>query len=247
MHLRLPSGGTVAVEMTRRHPELVHALVLGEPAVGFFGEGATRDTAIARAAMTTSGLDSTRARFIRGDSLGGMKALVDASGGDWDASLPDLERYFLSQLLELRKEMTDPSEVSIPPTTCADLRLLTMPVLLVEDERMIAVHHGIDQQIAGCLKGAKTVIVPGVDGLPCRPSHTGARGSGDPKLQWRRLAAYHDCLIGVMPPQSSAERPLVGAPPCYASQLDAQQTYGLCYWRRRECPVWLSSRRVSRA
>ena len=59
------------------------------------------------------------------------------------------KRYFLSQLLELRKEMTAPSEVWIPPTTCADLRLLTMPVLLVEGERTIAVYHGIDQQIAG--------------------------------------------------------------------------------------------------
>ena len=148
--------------MTRRHPELVHALVLGEPAVGFLGEGATRDTAIARAAMTTSALDSTRARFIRGDSLGGMKACVDASGGDWDASPSDLKRYFLLQLLEPRKEMTAPSEVWIPPTSGADLRLLTMPVLRMEDERTIAVYHGIDQQIAGCLKGAKTAIVPGV-------------------------------------------------------------------------------------
>jgi pimeloyl-ACP methyl ester carboxylesterase len=155
-------GGAVALETARRYPELVHALVLGEPAVNMFGTGASRDSNVARAAMSISGLDSTRARFVRGDSLGAMKVFVDATGGDWDASPPGLKRYFLSQQLELRKEMTAPKERWIPPTTCDDLRPLTMPVLLMEGERTIPVYHGMDQRLAVCLAGAKLVIIPGV-------------------------------------------------------------------------------------
>jgi len=155
-------GGAVAIEMARRHPELVHALVLGEPAVTLLGNGAARDTIAVRAATTSSGLDSTRARFGRGDSLGGMRAFVDASGLSWDAIPAGLKAYFLSQLLDLRKEMTAPPDIWVPPMICGDLRPLTMPILLMEGERTIPIFHAMNEQLAGCLKGAKTVIVPGV-------------------------------------------------------------------------------------
>ncbi len=155
-------GGTVAVEFARRYPELVHSLVLGEPAVDLFGTGAVRDSIVSRAAQTASGLDSTRARFARGDSLGAMRAFIDASGGNWDESPAAQKQYFLSQLLDLRKEMTAPPADWMPPMACPDLRPITMPVLLMEGERTIAIYHGMDQQVAGCLKGARMVIVPGV-------------------------------------------------------------------------------------
>jgi pimeloyl-ACP methyl ester carboxylesterase len=155
-------GGAVAVDLARRYPELVHALVLGEPTVNLYGNGPARDTLAARAALTVSGLDSARARFARGDSLGGMKAVVDATGTSWDASPANLKNYFLSQVLELSKEMTAPPDTWVPLTTCDDLRPLTMPVLLMEGEHTMAIYHGLDQGVTSCLKGAKTVIVPGV-------------------------------------------------------------------------------------
>jgi pimeloyl-ACP methyl ester carboxylesterase len=155
-------GGTVAIEFARRYPELVHSLVLGEPAVDLFGTGVARDTIVSRAALTVSGIDSTRARFARGDSVGAMQAFIDASGSDWATSPAAQKQYFLSQLLDLRKEMTAPPTAWMPGLSCTDLRPITMPVLLMEGERTIPIYHGINQQVANCLKGARLVIVPGV-------------------------------------------------------------------------------------
>lgn len=157
-------GGSVVIELARSHPEMVHALVLAEPAVNLFTTPGAEDSIRKFAAATTSGLDSARALFARGDSIAGMRTFITASTGTPFDSVPAPTRsYFLSQMFELRKEMLSPPDTWLPRYTCADLRPLTMPVLLLIGERTIPIYHRINDHLAACMGGsARLATIPGV-------------------------------------------------------------------------------------
>lgn len=156
-------GGLVALEMTRRHPELVHALVLQEPpAMGLFA-GTPMDDAMRRVADGSRA--SISALFEKGDFLGAVKATLRGldpadSGQVWEALPSQLQQYFLSQAFSVARETAAPLSAWLPPLSCADLRPVRMPVLLIRGERTSALFHRTMDTLAGCLPAARAAVIP---------------------------------------------------------------------------------------
>jgi len=149
-------GGLVALELARRNPELVHSLVLAEPAaVGLLG-GSTEDEAQKRAAL--SALSSIRALLARGDSIGALSAFVSGTGGPangLDALPPNVRRYFLSQMFEFRREIDAPSDAYLPSMVCGDFANVHIPVLLLRSEHASPLFSRIFDDVARCFPGAR--------------------------------------------------------------------------------------------
>jgi len=157
-------GGTVAVAFARRYPELLHALILEEPAVNFFSTKTAIADAKSRGAATNAGVDSSRKFFAQGDTVNGLRAFVDATLGmnAWRDGSPGTRNYLMSQMLEIKKEMSAPADVWVPSMTCADIRPITMPVLLIMGEKTLPMFQLMEQQIKACLPQAELVEIPGV-------------------------------------------------------------------------------------
>ncbi len=157
-------GGATVVRLAQEHPEMVHSLVLAEPAINLYTNPLAEDSVRRFAAASLAGIDSSRALFARGDSLAGLRMILDATMGQgtYDAAPVPTRTYFKSQLFELRKEMTVPSETWIPRTTCADLQPLKMPVLVLIGGRTLPIYHSIVEHLVACIPGAQTATIAGV-------------------------------------------------------------------------------------
>ena len=155
-------GGTVVVQLALHHPELVHSLILAEPALDVFTTQAADDSIRRQSAETLTGLDSTRARFARGDSISALRAFTDASlgRGAYDAVSAATRSYFISQLFELRKEMLAPPTEWMPRIQCAELQRLTMPVMVLVGQNTTSVYRGIIEQLQTCLRGTTVKVIP---------------------------------------------------------------------------------------
>ena len=156
-------GGAVVFELARRHPEMVHALVLDEPAVVMFRPG-TLDSLKALMGPGPALIDSSRAMFARGDSTRALEAFVNATLGPnaFNSLDAGTRRYFVYQMLELRKEMSVPASTWVPELRCEDGRPLTMPLLLITGGATLDMYRVLNQQIAGCLPAARLAVVPKV-------------------------------------------------------------------------------------
>ena len=154
-------GGLVALEMARRHPELVRALVLAEPAaVGLLARTPSGDS-IRRAAL--AGLQPLRAMFARGDSVAALSAWIGGTGGPTnglDGVRPATRAYFLTQVPELRREVTAPEALYEPVLTCADLEPIRMPTLVLRSERATPMFSRIIDEVAACLPTARVATIP---------------------------------------------------------------------------------------
>ena len=159
-------GGATVVELARRHPEVVHSLILAEPALNLWSSQLAEDSLRKSAAASLAGLDSTRALFARGDSLGGLRAFFDATMGQgaYDAAPAGAREYFKSQLFELRKEVTamaPQTDTWLPRMTCTDLRPLKMPILVLIGGETLPVYRSMIDQFVACVPGARTGTIPG--------------------------------------------------------------------------------------
>ncbi len=155
-------GGTVVVQLALHHPELVHSLILAEPALDVFTTEAAYDSLGRQSAETLNGLDSTRARFARGDSMSALRVFIDASmgRGAYDAVPAATRNYFISQLFELRKEMLAPPTEWMPRIQCAELQRLKMPVMVLVGQNTISVYRGLIEQLQNCLPGTTVKLIP---------------------------------------------------------------------------------------
>lgn len=155
-------GGTVVVQLALHHPELVHSLILAEPALDVFTTQAADDSLRRQSAETLTGLDSTRARFARGDSMSALRVFTDASmgRGAYDAVPAATRNYFISQLFELRKEMLAPPTEWMPRIQCAEMQRLKMPVMVLVGQNTISVYRGIIEQLRTCLPGTTVRVIP---------------------------------------------------------------------------------------
>jgi non-heme chloroperoxidase len=157
-------GGATVLAFAEAHPEMVHSLVLAEPAINLYTNPLAEDSVRRFAAASIEGIDSSRALFARGDSLAALRTFMDATigPGSYDAAPEAARTYFRSQLFELGKEMSVPNDTWIPRTTCADLQPLKMPVLVLIGGRTLPVYHNMVEHLVACIPGATTATIPGV-------------------------------------------------------------------------------------
>jgi len=160
-------GAYTALQLTRDHPQLVRGLVLAEPPVVSLLTGSESGDS-ARRAFYTYGLDPARAAFARGDSVAGVRLFYDVTSGRGAFDhLPAVARAnLLAHAFELRREMLAERADYYPPITCAELRHITTPVLLVRGEKSPRMFQLISDELARCLQNDTTVIIPGAGHPP---------------------------------------------------------------------------------
>lgn len=152
-------GAGVALLTALRHPELVRSLVLIEPpfasvvppsAPGFESELASRDAMVA----------ALRAGAEAGADQSAAEALMDwVQGGPGG----------FSRLPPATQEEVRANAVTIGPTyaapapvvTCAQLRVLQLPVLILRGEQTRSWYRLIADATAGCIPRAEAAIIPG--------------------------------------------------------------------------------------
>jgi len=158
-------GAYTALVLALEHPELVRSLVLAEPPIMPLLNRTPEGDAIRRAFYAAS-LDPARAAFAHGDSVAGLRAFFDGVSGTpgrFDALSASARAEILAHSFEMRREMLASREQYLPPLACADLGRLHTPVLLLTAARSARRLHVITDELARCLRGDTTVLVPNAD------------------------------------------------------------------------------------
>ena len=160
-------GAYTALQLVRDHPQLVRSLVLAEPPIFPLLTGSEAGDS-ARKFFYTNGLDPARAAFARGDSVTGLRYYVDAvSGRGTFDRLPAATRAdILAHAFEMRRELLTERPEYFPPVTCDELGHIMTPVLIVRGENSPRAFQVISDELARCLQGDTTVIIPGAGHPP---------------------------------------------------------------------------------
>jgi pimeloyl-ACP methyl ester carboxylesterase len=155
-------GAYTALELARKHPELVRSLVLADaPIFPLLSHGEAADSL--GGVFYNNALDPARRAFAAGDSVAGIRAFYDGVSGGRGRfdNLPAAGRAdLLAHAFEMRREMLANRRDYWPPISCAELGRVTTPVLLVTGDRSPAVFQHITDELARCLQNDTTVIIP---------------------------------------------------------------------------------------
>ena len=155
-------GAYTALELARRHTQLVRSLVLAEPPVLPLLSGSEAGDAARRAYLTNT-LDLARRAFANGDSVGALRTYYDAEiggRGSFDNLSPQSRAHVLAHTFEMRREMLANRDQYFPIMSCAELGRITTPVLLVRGNRSPQLFQLISDELARCLSNDTTAIVP---------------------------------------------------------------------------------------
>jgi pimeloyl-ACP methyl ester carboxylesterase len=155
-------GAYTALELVRRHPQLVRSLVLAEPPVLPLLSGSEAGDAARRAYLTNT-LDLARRAFANGDSVGAMRAFYDAEiggRGSFDNLSAQSRAHVLAHTFEMRREMLANRDQYFPLMSCAELGRITTPVLLLKANRSPPLFQLISDELARCLSNDTTAVVP---------------------------------------------------------------------------------------
>ena len=155
-------GAYTSLFLAVRHPELVRALILGEPPLLPWLQESEEGKKVL-AAFRAGVLDPAIAAFARGDDEGGLRAFIDGvsgKAGAFDALPPALRAQFLPRAPEMRREMLTAFERYMPAISCAEVSGLRMPILLVEGERSPELFRIVIGQLARCAPSAQRATVP---------------------------------------------------------------------------------------
>ena len=155
-------GAYTALELALEHPELVRSLVLAEPPIMPLLTRTPPGDSVRRAFFMNT-LDPARRAFTAGDSVAGVRLFVDGDNGirRFDNLSTAARADMLAHAFELRREMLTSREAYLPPVSCPDLSRLRTPVLLLTGERSSRVFRMITDELARCLNGDTTIVIPG--------------------------------------------------------------------------------------
>lgn len=148
-------GGVVATEVVRARPDLFANLVLVEP--GLFSLLSTDGRPVDDPATAAAG---KAAELISGGDVdGGLRYLIDFAGGPgaWDNTPEErraLRRGNAWTLVGQARERR-------PRLSCADLKPLQMPIMLIAGERGTAGYKAVLDAIQACLPHSERVTIPG--------------------------------------------------------------------------------------
>lgn len=155
-------GAYAALALAREHPSLVRSLVIAEPPViGLLATSQEGDSV--RRVFFSRALDPARRAFARGDSVAGVRAYWDGVTGvrgGFDRLPEPARANLLRHAFEMRLEMLAHREQYLPPITCAELRRVATPVLIVRGEQSPKLFQLISDELARCLRSDTTVTIP---------------------------------------------------------------------------------------
>lgn len=147
-------GGSVALQTVKLRPDLVRKLVVMEP--GSF--------AMLPKPPGTAGPDPRPARikatanlFEKGDIEGGLEFYIDAvfGAGAWKRRSEEVRQFTRDSAWTVVAMAND-----IDTVTCADLRNMTMPVLLVGSDKGPRIFASILNEVERCLPSNARVTIP---------------------------------------------------------------------------------------
>jgi pimeloyl-ACP methyl ester carboxylesterase len=155
-------GAYTALALAAEHPDLVRALVLGEPPIAeFLGRTPAGDTL--RRAFLERVLDPARAAFARGDSVTGVRLFLDGTDGipgGFDNLTAPARARMLAYSYELRRELFADRRDYQPAPDCPRLGKLVMPVLLLQGDQSPRMYHIITDELAHCLQSDTVIAIP---------------------------------------------------------------------------------------
>jgi pimeloyl-ACP methyl ester carboxylesterase len=162
-------GGYVALEVALTEPDLIHSLVLAEPAFLVLGEPALMldesnslgSTLQKSPEARTPGEAATRKaldRFEQGDIDGGLEILIDGAGGPgtWKNRPDALRQIGRDNAWTIKGTEEDQPR----PVRCEELRRLKVPVLLVGGEKSPQSFGAILNMIEPCLERQARITIP---------------------------------------------------------------------------------------
>jgi pimeloyl-ACP methyl ester carboxylesterase len=156
------TGGLIALELARRHPAAVTALVLLEPAV-FAVDPEARAWA-----------DELRTKILEAEPARASESVIRAALGDraWETMPDDLKTLFDEAAPAVLAEMRGSGlDLSAEPLDLDDNELgaIDQPTLLVSSEDSPEVLRRVNDRLAKALPNAETALVPG--GHLIHPAH----------------------------------------------------------------------------
>jgi non-heme chloroperoxidase len=154
-------GALTSLTLAVDRPELVRALVLGEPPLlpwlARTAEGAAVQEAFLAGAFRPAG-----EALARGDPEGGIRTFIDGviGPGAFDRLPPPAQDMMLANAAVERLETATPPERYFPNITPAEVTRLPMPVLLVEGARSPRMFGLITDALAAALPTAERIVIP---------------------------------------------------------------------------------------
>ncbi len=153
-------GGSIALGLAARRPELVRSLVVHEPPL----LGLTPSDGLAREVATT--IDRVADRVERGDVAGAAEQFVEqiALGpGSWPALPPEMQAIMLANAGAFLADMRDPDWASIAPGELAGLRC---PVTVTAGDASPAWFAPIVERLGDAVPRARTHTFRGAGHAP---------------------------------------------------------------------------------
>jgi len=154
-------GAYAALLATMNHPELVRSLTLGEPPVMPLLQNVPGGDTIVNNFITRSIKPAAEA-FRSGNNEKAIAVFIGGVIGDtsfFSKIPPEGRSMMMTNILELRGAAF--SKNPFPPISCADLKKINTPVLLVSGEKTALLFQAITEELDKCLTNNERATVPG--------------------------------------------------------------------------------------
>jgi pimeloyl-ACP methyl ester carboxylesterase len=154
-------GAYTALLTTMNHPELIRSLTLGEPPVMPLLQNVPGGDTIVNNFINRSIKPAAEA-FKSGNNEKAIAAFIGGVIGDtsfFSKIPPEGRSMMMTNILELRGAAL--SKNPFPPISCADLKKINTPVLLMTGENTALLFHAITEELNKCLANKERAILPG--------------------------------------------------------------------------------------
>lgn len=156
-------GAYTALLTAIEHPELVKSLCLAEPPVASLLVTSEEGNRLLFEWVTQTVLPSAQA-FESGDDLEGVKIFLDgimADTGFYDKMTPEVKQQINENIQEMKGIICSKMIFEFNPfITCADIRNVRAPTLLITAEKSPRFLHVISDELEKCLSQQERVMIP---------------------------------------------------------------------------------------
>jgi pimeloyl-ACP methyl ester carboxylesterase len=150
-------GGHLAFRVAQQRPELLRKLILAEP-------GGELDASLAPAdrggeAPRVNRLVAAADVIAKGDLDGGLRTFIDGNNGEgtWDRLAASTKQEYRDNARTVLGQINEQRQ----PFTRQDAEAISVPTLFIAGEKTPGLLPLVLRALAGSVRGAKTVIIPG--------------------------------------------------------------------------------------